>query len=192
VGAEVRHRRSPLGSTIRHGARPWIRTVVRLCVARNRQGSRQITHVIVADRFSRKQIPRWADEGIAILSEPESKRLRRFRAYQNNVSRTPAFAASELMSIRDYPAAGRRDAFYWQSAALVSYLVQQKSPEEFLKFVDRALDSDAATALKEIYEIPSMARLQTHWQSWSGTFERTAPTLAERDAHRPSPQPLAN
>ena len=33
----------------------------------------ELTHVILADRFPTKQIPRWADEGIAVLSEPASR-----------------------------------------------------------------------------------------------------------------------
>ena len=30
----------------------------------------EITHVILADFFTEQQIPRWADEGLAVLAEP--------------------------------------------------------------------------------------------------------------------------
>jgi hypothetical protein len=33
----------------------------------------ELTHVILADKFATKQIPRWADEGMGILSEPASR-----------------------------------------------------------------------------------------------------------------------
>ena len=37
----------------------------------------EITHVILADLFPTQQIPRWADEGMAVLSEPADEQQRR-------------------------------------------------------------------------------------------------------------------
>src|SRR3990172_6980668 len=34
----------------------------------------ELTHVVLADPFSSQQIPRWADEGIAMLNEPPQRR----------------------------------------------------------------------------------------------------------------------
>ena len=33
----------------------------------------EVTHVILADLFPQQQIPRWADEGMAVLTEPREK-----------------------------------------------------------------------------------------------------------------------
>ena len=30
----------------------------------------EVTHVVLADLFTTQQIPRWADEGMAVLAEP--------------------------------------------------------------------------------------------------------------------------
>ena len=37
----------------------------------------EVTHVVLADLFTEKQIPRWADEGMAVLAEPVSEQLSR-------------------------------------------------------------------------------------------------------------------
>jgi hypothetical protein len=34
----------------------------------------EITHVVLADRFNTKPMPRWADEGMAVLTEPVEKK----------------------------------------------------------------------------------------------------------------------
>ena len=36
----------------------------------------ELTHVVVQERFAKTSMPRWADEGIAILADPESKQGR--------------------------------------------------------------------------------------------------------------------
>ncbi len=33
----------------------------------------EVTHVVLADLFTTQQIPRWADEGIAVLAEPNAE-----------------------------------------------------------------------------------------------------------------------
>src|SRR5206468_7649581 len=37
----------------------------------------EVTHVILADLFPSQQIPKWADEGMAVLSEPAAEQDRR-------------------------------------------------------------------------------------------------------------------
>ena len=39
----------------------------------------EVTHVLLADLFLARPIPRWADEGIAVLSEPAVEQERRYR-----------------------------------------------------------------------------------------------------------------
>lgn len=93
----------------------------------------ELTHVVVADRFTSRQIPRWADEGMAILAEPHAKQLVRQREMEACIARGLGFSPSELARISDYPNAERRNAFYGQSAALVAHLAKQESPARFLE-----------------------------------------------------------
>lgn len=140
----------------------------------------ELTHVIVADRFSKKQLPRWADEGMSILAEPEAKRNRRAQELQRAVANRAVYHAADLVQVKTYPAAQYRDAFYGQSASLVSYLLEQDTPERFLDFLERAMETDYDTALKEVYGVKSMATLQAHWQPRLFAREQASVLLADR------------
>lgn len=124
----------------------------------------EMTHVALAARFSERQIPRWADEGIAILAEPAARQAIRRTAMQKALARTPRFAAAELLSLRDYPASDRRDAFYGQSASLVAYLIERDSPAKFLDFLQAGQRHGYDRALAEAYQIESAAELDARWR----------------------------
>jgi hypothetical protein len=124
----------------------------------------ELTHVVLAEKFAVKQIPRWADEGMAILSEPAVRQADRRSAMQRALARAPRYAAGELLALRDYPPGDRRDAFYGQSASLVAYLIERDSPEKFLAFLQRAQEHSFDQALMDIYEIRSLADLDARWQ----------------------------
>ncbi len=124
----------------------------------------ELTHVVLADKFAMKQIPRWADEGLAILSEPAARQAARRSAMQRALARAPRYAAGELVSLRDYPSGDRRDAFYGQSASLVAYLIEQDSPEKFLAFLQLGQQQGFERALTATYGIRSLADLDARWR----------------------------
>jgi hypothetical protein len=124
----------------------------------------EMTHVIVADRFATRQIPRWADEGIAILSEPAARQGIRRSAMQRALARTPRFSAGDLLALREYPTGERRDAFYGQSASLVAYLIERESPARFIEFLQLGQTQGFESALTEIYQIRSLADLDARWR----------------------------
>ncbi len=124
----------------------------------------ELTHVVLAARFSEKQIPRWADEGIAILAEPATRQAVRRTAMQKALAHAPRFAAADLMSLRDYPAGDRRDAFYGQSASLVAYLIERDSPEKFLDFLQAGQRVGFERALSDVYQIKSLTELDVRWR----------------------------
>lgn len=124
----------------------------------------ELTHVILAEKFADKQIPRWADEGMAILTEPVIRQTIRRTAMQRAVTRTPPYGAAELMSIREYPQGARRDAFYGQSASLVAYLIERDSPARFLEFLQLGQKLGIERALTDVYGIRSLAELDTRWR----------------------------
>jgi len=124
----------------------------------------ELTHIILAEKFTDQQIPRWADEGMAILTEPVARQAVRRKAMQRAVARATRYSAQELTSIRDYPQGDGRDAFYGQSASLVAYLIERDSPERFLEFVKLGQKHGFERALTEIYRINSLAELDARWQ----------------------------
>ncbi|HVV99844.1 MAG TPA: hypothetical protein VHB77_05870 [Planctomycetaceae bacterium] len=140
----------------------------------------ELTHVVVADRFSKRQLPRWADEGMAILAEPEFKQNRRAQELEKAIDRNLLFTGGELVTTREYPAPQRRDAFYGQSASLVGFLIERDSPEKFLQFVELAMDSSYDKALAEVYGITSTTQLDSMWKPRLRIREQTPVLLAER------------
>jgi hypothetical protein len=124
----------------------------------------ELTHVVLAARFTEKQIPRWADEGMAILAEPATKQASRRAAMQRALARTSGFSAADLIAQRTYPAGERRDAFYGQSMSLVSYLIERDSPAKFPDFVEASQRVGFERALADVYQIKSLTELDTRWR----------------------------
>lgn len=124
----------------------------------------ELTHVVLAEKFATKQIPRWADEGMAILSEPSARQAVRRSAMERALGKAPRFTAGELIALTEYPAGAQRDAFYGQSASLVAFLIERDSPERFLEFVERGQKQGFERALAEVYAIRSLAELDSHWR----------------------------
>lgn len=106
-------------------------------------------HVVLADRFSSRRIAPWADEGIAILSETLSKRKRRLAALRGAVASGATYTVRDLMNVRTFPEPALRAAFYGQSAALVSLLLEWGTRQQLLEFVEASQSQglDAALAV---------------------------------------------
>ncbi len=125
----------------------------------------ETTHAVLAGHFGKHHVPRWADEGIALLSEPGTK----LEAYQRKLAE--AKQAGMLMRVRDlmtqdeYPQANRALAFYVQSVSVTDYLVKQPGgPQAFTRFVNEALRTDYDTALQKTYGV-DMATLDQRWRA---------------------------
>jgi hypothetical protein len=124
----------------------------------------ELTHVVLAEKFATKQIPRWADEGMSILSEPVARQAVRRSAMQRGMARAPGYSAGDLMALGDYPPSDRRDAFYGQSASLVAYLVERDSPARFLEFLELGQQQGFERALADVYNVRSLSDLDSRWR----------------------------
>jgi hypothetical protein len=123
----------------------------------------ETTHVVLAGRFGPFPVPRWADEGIAVLTEPEAKvqqhRQNLVRCQQDGVF----FGLKELMTMEKYPTEPMRvTAFYAQSVALVELLTRQRGPTVFTSFVRDGLREGYEAALQRHYGM-TFAQLQQAW-----------------------------
>ena len=94
----------------------------------------EVTHVVVADLFTVQQIPRWADEGIAVLAEPRREQNLRAADLRESLSSGQVFDLRQLMSI-DTPEAKDWSLYYAQSVSLTRFLVEQGTPEQLIQFV---------------------------------------------------------
>lgn len=122
----------------------------------------ELTHLVLADRFT-GPLPRWADEGAAILADPREKRSRHLQDFTNAVSGRSDFRVLELMMLADYPPAQRWGAFYGQSASLVEYLVSVGGEEQFVEFLEATFEQGHERALRRVYHM-GIVELERRWR----------------------------
>jgi hypothetical protein len=139
----------------------------------------ELTHVILADRFTRAPLPRWVDEGIAILADSTDKQRRHARDFERALAHGSEFRLVELVAMDDYPPPGRWGAFYGQSASLVNFLVEQSGEARFLEFVAASLDDGYHAGLRQTYGL-SVAQLEGRWRVHARQLasRSTAPQMA--------------
>lgn len=123
----------------------------------------EMTHVVLADAFGDWRPPLWADEGMAILSDPLDKRRGHAADVRRAVATGRQFEPAELLSSDAYPADSRWGAYYGQSAAVVQFLVERKSAPDFLSFLAIADKRGYDAAVREIYGLRDVSALRGAW-----------------------------
>jgi hypothetical protein len=119
----------------------------------------ETTHVVLAGQFGPFQVPRWADEGMAVLTEPSEKVEQHRRNLIKAAREGQLFPVKELLQMEKYPKAQQIATFYAQSVGLVELLTQQRGPTQFTEFVRDGLRQGWETALRAHYQW-SLADLQ--------------------------------
>jgi hypothetical protein len=139
----------------------------------------EITHVVLADLFPHQQIPRWADEGMAVLSEPMTEQSLRAADLEAPLGTGQLFKVEDLMRM-DYPENRYWGLYYAQSVSLTRFLVEQGNPSQFVQFVQRMQQNNPEAELKRIYNIDGYIELQKRWLAYaqSRTTEKTASAAA--------------
>jgi hypothetical protein len=142
----------------------------------------EITHVVLADLFPHQQIPRWADEGVAVLSEPSAEQRLRALDLEDPLAKNRLFKLGDLMAM-DYPDGRYWGLYYAQSVSLTRFLVEQGTPSQFIEFVRGCQRNGPEPELKRIYKIDGLSDLNRRWLTYarSNSAEITA-TAANNDA----------
>jgi hypothetical protein len=123
----------------------------------------ELMHVLLADRAIRAPLPRWAEEGLALLVDAPSKQAAHDVDFRTALNRRNEFRVVELVTLDGYPSAGRVAVFYGQSASLVRFLAAQGTPTQFVDFVEQTSRLGHDAALRKIYRIDGIAALETAW-----------------------------
>jgi hypothetical protein len=126
----------------------------------------EVTHVVVTGRFRERRLPPWANEGIAVLSEPRQRiglHLRNLSRYRREGK---LFRIEELMELPDYPRGELLGAFYAQSVSLVEFLADQKGAQAVTQFLRDGLRIGFPRSLMKHYglstdELDELWRRQT-------------------------------
>jgi tetratricopeptide (TPR) repeat protein len=136
----------------------------------------ETTHVVLAGEFSGQLLPRWADEGLAVLTEPRAKVERHLDNLRRSRQEGRLFALQDLLQMENYPDnPGMIGAFYAESVSLVDFLSTLRGPQEFTLFLRDGLRYGYARSLERHYSLTSFADLERRWQEHA--FQR--PRLAQ-------------
>jgi len=126
----------------------------------------EITHTVLAYKF-RRPVPRWADEGAAVLSEDDQERRRHDELCLDQLRAGHSFSVHTVMCLRDYPkGANDLSVLYAQGYSLTRFLVEQRDRATFLKFVGEGMGDQWEAAAQRYYGYQSLAELQQTWIAW--------------------------
>lgn len=127
----------------------------------------ELTHVVLGERFGGRPLPRWADEGIAMLSESTDKHRNRLENLQKLLSANVTCSIADVLSYRRLPVPHLRDAYYGQSLALTSLLIHKSTPAQFADFLEDSGTTGIEAALQSHYGIQDIEELQQLWNGWA-------------------------
>jgi hypothetical protein len=126
----------------------------------------ELTHAVLVLALG-EAMPRWADEGAAMLSESDSQKLRQKLLVKQLVQSGNAIPARQLLEMADYPASkSRLHAFYAQSQTLTEFLIARGGPRQFLKFVRDGRDESWDLALSRHYKWENIEAMEGAWSEW--------------------------
>jgi hypothetical protein len=123
----------------------------------------ETTHTVLAGSFGANQVPRWVDEGMAVLTEPRDKIDRHLRNLPEHYQNRRLFQVRQLMQMPDYPHPDYVGAFYAQSVSVVEFLTNKESPQVFAEFVRDGLRDGYEASLRKHYKYQDFAAMQADW-----------------------------
>jgi hypothetical protein len=121
----------------------------------------EVTHTVFAYHF-RCPVPRWADEGGAVLSEDDIERNRHDQLVRQ-ILNTPgrAIPLRRLFALKEYP--GDVMALYAQGFSVCNFLVTTSNRQVFLDFVAMGMNAGWDRAAQQYYHFNSVEELEQAW-----------------------------
>ncbi len=99
-----------------------------------------------------------------MLADTEAKQSRHRKDLNGAIANGKMFNVALLVTMEDYPRLDRWGAFYGQSVSLAEFLVERKTPEQFVNFIERAAEKGYDATLQECYGISNLAELDHQWR----------------------------
>ncbi len=144
----------------------------------------ELTHALLQGRFATGDLPRWADEGMALVADSASKRAAHQRDLHEALHGGRQLRLVELLQLVDYPQDERLGIFYGQSLSVVEFLLDRGGRQKFVEFIQRLNRSGYDSALQSTYGLPDVAHLETLWlaHARAGTAFRAAARTGASEA----------
>jgi tetratricopeptide (TPR) repeat protein len=124
----------------------------------------EATHIVLAGQFGDKPLPRWADEGMAVLTEPQEKIDRYLARLPDFARQHQLFPVGQLLQQEDWPEVRRIAPFYAQSVSVVGFLSEKNGPQTFTRFVREGRRVGYEKALQQIYGYKDFSELEQDWR----------------------------
>ena len=142
----------------------------------------EITHVVLAGRFGARALPRWADEGLAVLTEPRDMAEAHVKNLVNARATGRGYSCAQVMTMTNYPEGAAMRNFYAHSVGVCRYLVEKHGARKMTTFLRAALRSNNyESALMQVYGMRSFTELEQGFQGYLATLSRDAvPGIANR------------
>jgi hypothetical protein len=123
----------------------------------------EVTHTVFAHHF-RQAVPRWADEGGAVLSEDDVERGRHDSIVRNILNHGQQFRLRQLFNIKQYPPSGEKVmCLYAQGYSVSDYLVKRGGRPTFLRFVGMGMQGQWDQAAQACYGHRTVEELEESW-----------------------------
>jgi hypothetical protein len=134
----------------------------------------EVTHTVFAYYF-RCPVPRWADEGGAVLSEDDLERSRHDQLVRQILNAGRAIPLRRLFTLRDYPR--EVGALYAEGFSVANFLVATSDRRTFLSFVAQGMQGDWDAAAQTHYRYQSVEQLEEAWHTYLRNTKRQPPAL---------------
>jgi len=120
----------------------------------------EVTHTVFAYYF-KQPVPRWADEGGAVLSEDDIERRRHDMMCRQLLNDGRAMRLNYLFSLKDYP--NDVMVLYAEGFSICRYLVDSGDRQTFLEFVKYGLQHGWDSSVQTCYHLRSVNELESSW-----------------------------
>jgi hypothetical protein len=138
----------------------------------------EIMHTILAD-WLRRPVPRWADEGVAMLNESSGSQSIFRRQFRQALVEGRGIPLRKHLVLKRYPS--DLEAFYSQSHSLVEFLVRRKNRATLLQLITQGEQDDWDQAVKDLYGFATIEDLE---RAWLAEVRKHAPARAARGAEK--------
>jgi hypothetical protein len=123
----------------------------------------EVTHTVFAHHF-RYPVPRWADEGGAVLSEDDQERQRHDLLCRHKLNTPGAtIPLRRLFNLKEYHEVSDVMVIYAQGYSVSNFLVGQSDRQTFLNFVATGMRYGWDRGLQQYYGFQSVEQLEEAW-----------------------------
>lgn len=146
----------------------------------------EVTHVVLADHFLQQPIPRWADEGMAVLAEPLAEQAVRAADLEEPLKSGQLFRLADLTAM-DSPDPKFWNLYYAQSVSLTRFLAETGSPSQLVRCLQKSQTIGLDQALRQVYSISGLDDLQARWLAYA--HQKSASATITASSHDPEKNP---